>query len=103
MPQAEFTAHHDEHESRLEVHGEIDLATAASMVVALADVVAEAGSRRIVVDVGGVTFVDSTGLKALIGAQIDLTAQRRLTLRNIPPHLQRVLEITSTVDLFDID
>jgi anti-anti-sigma factor len=48
----------------LVVHGEIDLAVRESLACALDDAVAT--GRRIVVDLSGVSFLDSTGIRALV-------------------------------------
>src|SRR3712207_4880902 len=46
--------------------GRLDLLSAADVKQRLTDTVA-AGRRRLVVDLGGVDFIDSSGLGALIG------------------------------------
>jgi anti-anti-sigma factor len=46
--------------------GRLDLLSAADVKARLAQVVAE-GGKRLIVDLAGVTFVDSSGLGALIG------------------------------------
>jgi len=51
----------------LEVHGELDLATAPRLCARL-DAARAARVRRLVVDLTDVGFCDSTGLRALLGA-----------------------------------
>jgi anti-anti-sigma factor len=52
---------------RVEVEGELDVATAPLLDEALKQ--AEASdAARIVIDLGGVSFIDSTGLRALLEA-----------------------------------
>ena len=55
----------------LEVFGELDLATAPRLCAAL-DAARMHRVRRVVVDLTGVDFCDSTGLRALIGASTEL-------------------------------
>jgi anti-sigma B factor antagonist len=55
----------------LEVFGELDLATAPKLCAAL-DVARVHRVKRVVVDLTGVDFCDSTGLRALIGASTEL-------------------------------
>src|SRR3954453_20712668 len=55
----------------LEVFGELDLATAPRLCVAL-DTARIHRVKRVVVDLTGVDFCDSTGLRALIGASTEL-------------------------------
>ena len=55
----------------LEVFGELDLATAPRLCARL-DAARGARVRRVVVDLTGVDFIDSTGLRALMGASTEL-------------------------------
>lgn len=55
----------------LEVFGELDLATAPKLCSRL-DAARGRRTRRIVVDLTGVAFCDSTGLRALMGASTEL-------------------------------
>jgi anti-sigma B factor antagonist len=55
----------------LEVFGELDLATAPRLC-ALLDAARVQRVRRLVVDLTGVDFCDSTGLRALVGASTEL-------------------------------
>ena len=55
----------------LEVFGELDLATAPRLCAAL-DAARTHRVRRVVIDLTGVDFCDSTGLRALIGASTEL-------------------------------
>jgi anti-sigma B factor antagonist len=55
----------------LEVFGELDLATAPRLCSAL-DAARIHRVKRVVVDLTGVDFCDSTGLRALIGASTEL-------------------------------
>ena len=52
----------------LAVTGEVDIYTADTLRDRLAEVVAS-GERRLIVDLGGVEFLDSAGLAALVGGQ----------------------------------
>jgi anti-anti-sigma factor len=55
----------------LEVFGELDLATAPRLCAAL-DEARIHRVRRVVIDLTGVDFCDSTGLRALLGASTEL-------------------------------
>jgi anti-sigma B factor antagonist len=86
----------------LTVTGEIDLATATRLEAELDAVIAEAHSPADV-DLSGVTFIDSSGLHALIRAQKHVTGTEvRLVLVNPSRACRQVLEVTNTTELFDI-
>src|SRR5215218_1586487 len=55
----------------LEAFGELDLATAPRLC-SLLDAARIQGVKRLVVDLTGVDFCDSTGLRALMGASTEL-------------------------------
>lgn len=59
-----------------------------------------AGSRTVVLDLGGVTFMDSTGLAAIVGAMNrarDSGADLKVAAP-LPPQPQRLLELTGVLD-----
>ncbi|MDP9848513.1 STAS domain-containing protein [Streptosporangium lutulentum] len=59
---------------------------------------------RIVVDVGGITFCDSTGLRALLsGARTTSEAGGWLRLAEVRGHLERLLRMTDLYSRFPID
>ncbi len=79
---------------RLSLFGELDMATARHFASAL-DELERDRPERIVLDLRGLTFLDSTGLRALLGA--DSRARevgRRLTILQGPDAVRRVFEIT---------
>lgn len=89
-------------ESVLHVRGDLD-ATGAPVLRARLVETMESDSRRVVVDLSGVDFVDSLGLSMLVAAH------RRAEELGIELHLaspsaasRRVLEITRLTDLFTI-
>jgi anti-anti-sigma factor len=86
----------------LSVDGEIDIATAGTVDEAIEQAVTE-GRSRVAVDLEGVSFMDSTGLRSLI------VAHRRLadiggTLAVIPGSgpIRRLLEVAGVVDTLEI-
>ena len=76
-------------DGRPTVRGECDLAAAAE----IDDWLASFGSGPIAVDLSGVTFIDSSGLKAFLNAR-----RRNPDLRIVAPSpvVARLLEITAT-------
>jgi anti-sigma B factor antagonist len=63
----------------LTVTGDLDLATAPELRERLIGAI-EAGATAIVVDLHGITFMDSCGLAALLHARARLASQGRLAL-----------------------
>lgn len=86
----------------LVVQGEIDLHTAALLRKHLAGLV-EDGHDPVVVDMAGVTFLDSSGVEALVRA-LDALGQRReaLVLQRPSPAVRRILEMAGVLGLFTI-
>ncbi len=60
-------------------------------------------SGDLVVDVAGVQFIDSSGLRSLLAAARRAVARSaRLELRAVGPEVIRLFEITGTLDQFNI-
>jgi anti-anti-sigma factor len=77
----------------IELKGEAEMSTVDPLRAALAD--AQQGEGPVVVDLRGVTFMDSTALSALLNAQRRLTrAGRKLSLIVVPGAVARILEVT---------
>ena len=73
--------------------GDVDLAREAELIALFSDAVGM--GQPVVVDAGGIDFVDSTGLRALLIAhQQCADAGTTLALRNVPSRLQRLLELS---------
>jgi anti-sigma B factor antagonist len=81
------------------VTGELDLATAAELEQELLRVEAT-DAESIVVDLAGLRFMDSTGIRVMIAADARSRADsQRLALLRGPDAVQRVFELTGVVDL----
>jgi len=93
--------------ARIFLCGELDLGSVATLHARFDENFLNRGVDRrsvIMLDLGDVTFCDAVGLHALR----DLADKcRRLgtTLRivNLPPNIRRVMELTDTLDQFNID
>jgi anti-sigma B factor antagonist len=84
------------------VTGDVDLVTAAALRTALVD--ALPGTRRLTVDVAGMTFIDSSGLSALVDAHHRAQeAGAHLTIRHPSSMLQRLLHITRLETLLTVE
>ncbi|MEY2473693.1 MAG: anti-sigma factor antagonist [Actinomycetota bacterium] len=82
------------------VRGELDLDTAETFASALSDGV-RSGQPEVRVDMSGVTFIDSSGLRCLIGAYKTLAAEDRV-LRVVEPSrtVVRLLKATGQFERF---
>lgn len=88
--------------SVVDVHGEIDLSTAPKLRARIVELVAE-GRNRIVANLEGVEFMDSTGLGVLMGALRRVREQDGelvLVCTNRP--VLRILDLTSLDKVFHI-
>lgn len=82
--------------------GSLDIATAPTVRAALLEA-AERGDHRIVVDLNGVEFLDSTGLGALIGAQRRAKeAGGEIRLAVPDGQILRLLRITGLLKIFGV-
>ena len=90
--------------TRLDVAGELDLATAPALHEAVAGLLAEGEALTLVLDLTGMTFLDSSGLGALLQARAEvLAAGGRLTLAGVRPGPRRVIAIAGLADTFGIE
>lgn len=92
----------DDGVSIVTVVGQADLHTAPDLRAVLGDVV-DGGSRAVLVDLTGATFIDSMTLGVLLGALKRLASvDGRLALVCPDEHVRRVFEITSLDRVFTI-
>lgn len=83
--------------------GELDLASAPDLERELRDAEAS-GSAKVVIDLAGLGFMDSTGLQSLLRARERANGgSYELSLRRGPNQVQRVFELTKTVDAFTFE
>ncbi|HWL43974.1 MAG TPA: STAS domain-containing protein [Ilumatobacter sp.] len=86
-------------ESGIAVVGEIDAHTAPAVAAALA----AAEHEPLVIDLSGVEFVDSSGLRVLLEAhQTRQAAGGSLVLSQPSPAVQRVLDVSGVDEYLDV-
>jgi anti-sigma B factor antagonist len=85
------------------VAGEIDVSTAPVIRDALTEAV-DGGARRVTLDLGGVGFVDSSGLGVIVGALRRLQDERdgRLVIEHVQENVHKVFEITGLGPMFGL-
>lgn len=92
-------------EVHLRVSGDIDLASAPSLLdsVLCAGLAYDAG-HRVVVDLAGVRFIDSSGLAALVEAHRWLGQQEQALVISSPPErVVHLLELTGLDQILRVD
>lgn len=88
--------------TRVQVTGEVDLATSPRLREAL-DRAIGTGAETIRLDMAGVTFLDSSGISVLVDAQQRLQqASARLVLHGVGDQITRVLEISGLGSFFEL-
>jgi anti-anti-sigma factor len=91
-------------EVRLVVAGELDLATAPALHDAVTQLLGAGEPSTVVIDLGEVTFLDSSGLGALLRARADvLAAGGRLVLGAVAPGPRRVIVIAGLAGTFGLE
>jgi len=81
--------------------GELDVATAPRAAAAIAEAERDL-PPTLELDLSGLAFMDSTGLRLMLCTrQRALAESRRLVLRRGPDAVQRVLDITALASLFE--
>ena len=91
----------DERTAVISIAGELDLATAPQLKWRLVDAI-EAGLGAIVVDLGDVTFMDSTALGVLVGVRRGLDAGARLAIVCTHPGVLNIFQIAGLDGAFDM-
>lgn len=84
------------------VQGEIDVSTAGSLEEAVRSCLASSG--RVIIDLAGVRFMDSTGLNVLIRAQSSGAngGSAQLRLAAVPDRVSKLLHLTQLDSVFAV-
>ncbi len=96
-------ARHEQGVTILEPKGKItigvgDVALRRAVTEAL-----EAAARDILVDLGGVSTIDSSGIGELVSAYTTVTNRGgKLKLVNLPPKVTDILQITQLISVFEV-
>lgn len=82
------------------LHGDLDLATAPQLKLTLVELLRK-GYGRYVLDLSGLTHMDSMGLGVLVGFHKRLDDEARLALACVPAKQRKLLELTGLDTRFD--
>jgi anti-sigma B factor antagonist len=89
---------HVEGAHRVIARGDIDIATAPLLAQEF-DRLIEAGAILVVLDAGDVTFVDSSGIRAIVDAGNRLRERGgRLLIEHVSAAMERILEVAGLID-----
>ena len=101
-PEFEVTVSENPGVPVLAVRGEIDVASAPEFHASLSDLIGQ-GSEIVMVDLSEVSFIDSSGLGALVGAEKEMRgAGHELRLVVTQPQIMRLLELTGLDQVFTV-
>jgi anti-anti-sigma factor len=82
------------------VFGDVDIDSRDVLAATIRDLLEGRDGATVVLDLAGVTFLDSSGLAVLAGV---LNSGHGLTIRNPPPIVQRIIEATGLDDVVHVD
>ena len=86
----------------LAVTGEVDMSNAAELEAALDDALGAAGPR-LIVDLAGLEFIDSTGLRSLVRFHQSEESATAIVYRNAHGQVAEVLEVTGLRSVLELD
>jgi anti-anti-sigma factor len=85
------------------VRGEIDSSNCAELQDELLRLAAADGDRSCTLDLSAVSFMDSSGLRALLLGQKAMTsAGKRMVIAGVSDNVRRLLEITGLLERFGL-
>lgn len=88
----------------LALEGELDITSAATLEESAGRVVGSETPGAVVLDLGGLSFVDSTGLRAIVNLRDRCgEAGRGFTMRPGPRTVQRLFELTGLIDVLPFE
>ena len=84
--------------------GDLDPATAPNLEAAIARAAEDPSVERVVLDLGGLAFLDSSGLRVFVTARESLRSRgAELALRNPTTNVRRLLDITGLGEIIDVE
>jgi len=96
----EFVTSTEGQRATLTVSGDVDIAT-VDQLLGEARACLEGGADVCEIDLSGVTFMDSSGLGALVRIRnLAHDQSKQVLLTNIPARVSRLLEVTGLTDVF---
>jgi anti-sigma B factor antagonist len=89
---------------RVDVVGEVDAGNVSELRRTVTDIVVQPGVRELLLDFAGLSFLDSSGIAALVGGYRSAQARGiRFGLVNCVGRVRHVLDVTGMYELFGAD
>ena len=95
----EIKRHADE--ITIEVVGRLDTTTAPTLDKTISEDVAD--TQRLTLDLQGLEYISSAGLRVLLNAQKKLQKNGALTVKNVRTEVMEILEMTGFADILTIE
>jgi anti-sigma B factor antagonist len=91
-------------EAMVALRGDLDPHTAPLLEAAVREIRSDDGTQRVVIDLGAITFIDSSGLRVFVAARESLASQGiDLALRNPSANTRRLLDITGLGEIITVE
>jgi anti-sigma B factor antagonist len=88
----------------IELNGEIDVDVSEALRARVLDAVRRAAGEPVVVDMSQVTFIDSSGLSALLaGLRLARNHGGTLSLVGVSPSVRRIFDVTGLGEQFGLE
>ena len=91
----------NDRELTVELEGRLDTLTSPVVEERLEDELD--GVEKLVIDLGGVRYISSAGLRVLVGLSQTMDDQGEMIVRNVTPPVMDVFKVTNMFDVFDIE
>lgn len=92
----------DESTAAVSPTGDLDVSTSPRLLACIDELLAE-GRSRITLDMRAVTFIDSSGLGALVKAHKRAAPSAQLTVVQPMPHVHRAMEISGILKVIRVE
>lgn len=88
-------------EMKVELEGRLDTTTAPQLEAVFRRNIS--GITELVIDMEKLAYISSAGLRVLLSAQKVMNKQGSMTIRNVPPEIMDIFEVTGFVDILNIE
>ncbi len=87
----------------IQLTGKVTIGTGDVKIRELIDAALDAGKSRIVLDLGGVTAIDSSGIGEMVAGYTTVTKRGgSLKLLRLSPKINDILQVTQLITVFDV-